>query len=71
MKKRGNLLKGDDRFVDPPTVYDYCRMENITTHEFTKFTKLSEYEMIAMHKENEHLFYLVCIGCRHIKAVSK
>ena len=71
MKQRGNLLKGDSRFIESPTAHDYCRMENITLAEFTKFTRLSELDAVAMHKENEHLFYLVCVGCRHIKAISK
>ncbi len=69
MKRRGNLLRCESKFIDSPTAEDYCQMENITMTEVERFTRISVRELLDIHKNNEHLFFIICIGCRHIKAI--
>ncbi len=70
MRRRGNLLKGESKFVDRISADDYFRMENITIEDACKTSKLSKSELLKIHSNNIHLFYIICLGVRHIKAIS-
>ena len=61
MRCRGNLLKGDSKFVDQISANDYFRMEGITIEYTCKTSKLSESELLEIYSNNIHLFYIICL----------
>ncbi len=63
MKQRGNLLKGEARFVDAPTASQQAKAQGFKSlAQVSELSGVSARTLINWHKDKQYLFKIVLLG---------